>query len=263
MNRRVITAVSAITMGAVGTFGLVGYVRGVEQEARAGDEVAEVYVVSSPIARGASGEELEGKVQTAEIPKRFLTESSVVDLEDLEGKVATVDLVPGEPLLATRFAVERDFARRTPVEPPDRLLQVTISLQPERALGGKLRAGDTVGLIASFDPFDVEALMPDGKPVDGVPKQTPNTTHLILHKVLVTNVQAGGTVPEAQPEDPDHVETAPGGNIYVTLALDAPSIERVVFASEFGRVWLSAEPQDAYEEGTQVQTRGTVYEEAS
>lgn len=261
MNRKVITAISAIVMGAVGTFGLVGYVQSVEQEARAGDEVAEVYVVSKPITRGASHEELEGKVRTAEVPKRFLTENSVLDLGDLEGKVATVDLVPGEPLLTTRFAAARDFALRTAVEPPDKLLQVTIALAPERALGGKLRAGDTVGLIASFDPFDMEAITADGQPVEGVPKQTPNTTHLILHKVLVTNVQAGGAVPETDPDNPDEVEQAPGGNLYVTLALDAPSVERVVFAAEFGHVWLSAEPEDAYEEGTQIQTRGSIYEE--
>ena len=52
---------------------------------------------------------------------------------------------------------------------------------------------------------------------------------------------------------------APTGKLLVTLALDAPSVERVVFAAEHGTVWLSAEPSDAPEDGTKIVERGNVY----
>jgi pilus assembly protein CpaB len=47
----------------------------------------------------------------------------------------------------------------------------------------------------------------------------------------------------------------PVGNLFVTLALDGPSVERVVFGAEHGRLWLAAQPADAAEGGTKVQTR--------
>ena len=38
--------------------------------------------------------------------------------------------------------------------------------------------------------------------------------------------------------------SAPTDSLLVTLALDAPSVEKVVYAAEFGTVWLSNEPDE-------------------
>ena len=45
----------------------------------------------------------------------------------------------------------------------------------------------------------------------------------------------------------------------VTLALSSPQVEQVVFAAEFGHIWLTAENADADESGTRVVTLGEVY----
>lgn len=64
--------------------------------------------------------------------------------------------------------------------------------------------------------------------------------------------EQGGPVPaEAQGTDPV-------GKLMITLALDAPSVERVVYAAEYGRLWLSSEPKDAQESGIKVRTRADV-----
>jgi pilus assembly protein CpaB len=144
---------------------------------------------------------------------------------------------------------------------PEGLLEVTVSLEPERAVGGVLRPGSSVAVLASFKPFDVSSEEPvrlDGRliPKDG---QTPNSTHLILHKILVTNVQSQKTF-KATAKDEDATAPAPGENLLVTLAVDASQAERVVFAAEHGTVWLAVEPKDAPESGTLVQTRGTIYQ---
>ncbi|MGH9188690.1 MAG: hypothetical protein ACRD0Q_01435, partial [Acidimicrobiales bacterium] len=51
----------------------------------------------------------------------------------------------------------------------------------------------------------------------------------------------------AQPAAPEDV-------LLVTLALDGPAAERVVFAAEHGTVWLSYEPLGADEGGTKIIT---------
>ena len=64
----------------------------------------------------------------------------------------------------------------------------------ERAVGGTLKAGDTVGVYLSFEPFDTNTPEAD----TATPAKTPNTTHLEFQQVLVTNVQATSD-PVSQP----------------------------------------------------------------
>jgi pilus assembly protein CpaB len=45
----------------------------------------------------------------------------------------------------------------------------------------------------------------------------------------------------------------------VTLALTAPSAEKVVFGAEHGKIWLSLEPANASVAGTRVVTEKNIY----
>ena len=85
---------------------------------------------------------------------------------------------------------------------PAGLQELTIAFDPERAVGGQLEAGATVGIVISYEPFELatsgtpigESSDPNGPialvapEADGSSK-TPNTTHLTLNQILVTAVQ--------------------------------------------------------------------------
>lgn len=265
MKRRLIGIVSAVLLAAVGTSVLVGYVKGAEQRALAGERTVEVLVVQAPVAQGTPASELNGLVETERIPAKVQALDSVASLDELDGKVAVVDLVAGEQVVATRFAEPTEVARRRgAVEVPDGLQQVTVSLEPHRAVGGRVAPGDTVGVFLSFAPFDLEgtvAVDGEGEPGPGA-KKSPNTTHLAFHKVLVTHVQGEAAPPEEEGADGEEgtgPDPAPGGNFLVTLALDSSQAERVVFAAEYGSLWLSHEPDTAVEDGAGIKTRGNVY----
>jgi pilus assembly protein CpaB len=45
----------------------------------------------------------------------------------------------------------------------------------------------------------------------------------------------------------------------VTLALNAPNAEKVVFGAEHGKIWLSLEPANAAVGGTRVLTEKNIY----
>lgn len=257
MNRKIIGIVVALLLAAVGTFSLVTWAKSAEDRALAGERTVNVLVVQEEIAEGTRAEDLGRRVAVEKVAAKVKATGSVDDTDDLEGKVAAVDLMPGEQVLGARFAEPEVLARQTGVEVPDGLQEVTISLEPQRAVGGNVRAGDTVGFVASFDPFDLYG--PDGETIG----KAGNETHMILHKVLVTRVQAAPTTatPEsAEGEDDDRPEPVPGSDLLITLAVDAPSVERIVFAQEFGKVWLTAESETATEDGTTIQNRGTIYE---
>ncbi len=277
MSRRVVGLIASVVLAAAGTFVLLAYVNGAEERAAAGEEVVQVLVVEEPVARGAVGAELDRQVKVSLVPSKLRAEGAVASLDELGDRVAAVDLAPGEQLLDSRFISISELETETKIEIPDGLMQVTVSLSPERALGGRLRPGSLVGVFASFEPFDVGSVEPGGDqpievveivdeaaPEPGEPARnlkTPNTTHVILHKVLVTNVQIERLPTEvANPElQASSLELAPTGNLLVTLALPAPDAEKVVFTAEHGTVWLATEAEGAPEDGTTIQTRGSIY----
>ena len=252
MKRRVSGLVAALVLASAGTFVLTNYVESAKNRAVAGERLVDALVVSLPVAAGTAAAELQESVKTVQVPAKVRADGAADSLKDLEGLEAGVDLVPGEQVITSRFV--RPGTRRTGVPgiPEDKLL-VTVSLDPERAVGGQLKPGDTVGVLASFDPSE----------------QTSSSTNLILHKVPVVAVQ--GAAGEAKSNSVEIAAStddggegaapapAPTAKLLVTLALDAPSVERVVFAAEHGFLWLSAEPAEAPEGGTKVVTRGNVY----
>ena len=251
MNRRITGLAAAGVLALVGTLILVGYVRNAEARALSGEKLTSVFVVTEPIAAGTKAKDIFESVELEEVPQKVVADGAIDDLKEIDDLVATVDLVPGEQLVAERFAVA---PAREGV--PDGLLEVTVRLDPERALGGDLAAGDKVAVVSSFEPFDTN------DPDPNAPKKTPNMSHLILHKVLVTDVKVTEAVEEAD-EDEDTPETAPAGQLFVTLAVDAEAVQRIVFTAEHGRLWLSAEPDDAPEVDLIVETLGTVLGEVA
>jgi len=222
MNRRITGLVAAGALALTGTLILVGYVRSAEARALSGEELVEVLVVTDTIPAGTPADEIGDSVSAEQIPSKVRAEGAVAALEDLEGLVTAVDLLPGEQLVAQRFA---ETVARPGV--PSGLLEVTVSLDPERAVGGRLSGGDTVAVFASFEGDDATA----------------DASQLILHKVLVTSVQLDPNA--TKPDSEDDAAVAPAGKLLVTLAIDAPAVEKVVFAAEHGRLWLSIEPGDA------------------
>jgi pilus assembly protein CpaB len=169
--------------------------------------------------------------------------------------------VQGEQLTASRLVEATEFNALQArvgrgggtVSVPDGLLEITIPLDPIKAVGGTVRPGDLVGLIASFNDYQGGAIGPDGQPI-----AASQVSGFLLHKLLVTNVQ-GAPAPVAAQEGVDPAAAAPTGQLYVTLAADAPSAERIVFASSYGDIWLAVEPADANESGTQVQNADRIF----
>ncbi len=270
MNRRLLGLIGSILLAGIGTFVLISYVQGVEERAAAGEESVEVLVVDKPIARGEPASDIEDSLRTALVPAKVVPDDAIADLAVLGEQVTAVDLVPGEQLLSTRFATEEDLASQAKVELDPDQLQVTISLSPDRAVGGQLRPGTLVAFFASFDPFDYGSPEP-GEPIpvsldeglDTIPDaklRTPNSTHIILHKLIVTNVQVERLPAGLESDEtPAGLELAPTGNLLVTLAVPVRDAEKVIFTAEHGTVWLAIEAEDAPTTGTGIQTRGTIY----
>lgn len=276
MSRRVLGITAAVLLAAIGTVLLVAYVSGAEERALEGEERMEVYVVNQTIPAGTTGDEIEALVAVEEVPAKVRPINAVTNLNALTGRVAAVDLPVGEQLIESRFIAPAEYAnRQAGVKVPEDLLEVTISLDPERAIGGLLDPGQTVAVLASFEPFDLATVPID---VQGnivtVPEdlaedlniKTPNTTDTLVRKALVTAVQrvegsSGGLGGGDDEEDgaDQRLTTAPRDQILVTLALEPDLVERVVFAAEYGSVWLAIDRETVPDLQDSIKDRGNVY----
>lgn len=271
MNRKIIGVVTALVLALVGTVALVAYVSTAEDRALEGEELVEVYVVTQRIPAGTAGADIESFVTIEQIPVKVQADGAVGNLPSIASRVAAVDLLPGEQLLDTRFVAPADVNDRAAgVVVPDDLVEITIQLDPARAVGGLVEPGQEVAVFASFEPFDLapavvtvdgeEVALPDAVAVE-VEGKTPNSTDTILRQVLVTAVQEAPdrTFSADDDEEVSRVETAPTADLLVTLAVTPADAERIVFTAEFGFVWLALDGENVPLNADPEQTRLSVY----
>jgi pilus assembly protein CpaB len=251
-RRRILGIVTAAVLAIAGTVALVGYVQSAKDEAESKEALVDVYIVNKVIPKGADADTVRSSVSIDKVPQRLMQPGAITDLSDLGDElVASVELQPGDQLLSARLAAveaEVDSALEGKV-------QVSARLSPERAVGGVLARGDTVGVYLSFPPFDTN--VPTSDPA--LPTKTPNTSHLEFQHVLVTNVQTTREPVTSEDANASAIAQVVGDELIVTLALTPEQSERFVFATEFGSVWLSQQPATVADDGTKVITLGNVY----
>jgi pilus assembly protein CpaB len=260
VRRRLLAAAAALVLAALGGTVLLAYARGADARAMAGLKTTTVLVATTRIPAGTPVSGLTTSVRSQVLPATAVVPGAVTSLTALGSQVTTAEVEPGEQLLAARFGTASSLLPPGTVAVPKGDEEVSVQLDPERAVGGRLAAGNHVGVFVS----------------QSLPDNTVQT-HAVLHHVLVTQVQ-GGTVPPSTGGSGSGTQTAaassssaPAGSssggsstsgVLVTLALTAQDAEAVVFGQEHGKVWLSLEPDAADTDGTTVVTQQNVYTNA-
>lgn len=241
MKRRVITGVVSVLLAVLGVSVVLAYAHGADTRAMAGIQAVNVFVVRTQIPKGTPAVNVPNFVRIESVPAKLAAVGSMGTLAAIVGDVAIVDLQPGEQLLSSRFGTVESLQAVGSVATPKGMQEVTVKLDTERALGGRLNVGDHVGVFISL------------------PGTSPDTssTHLTLQKVLVTRVD-GGT-PRTDTATSLASSPAASATVMVTLAVTAPAAEQVVYGSEHGTLWLSSEPPDADPSGTRVITGSRVF----
>jgi pilus assembly protein CpaB len=260
MNRRIIAVVGAAIVALVGAGLVFAYAQGAEQRAMAGQSPVSVIVAKAPIPEGTPAEQLEQFIGVETVPTSAVIPGGVTEISELSGRVANTDIQAGEQLLQARFSTPEAVADANEVDVPADLHQVTVPLTAERVLGGHITPGDTVGVFVSL-----EGVEQSQGSAEAPPDATADRSHLVLHKVLVTRVQGGIKMPATSSQDQTEAgsngsapaaEPQPAAQLLVTLAVTPRDAERIVFAAEYARIWLSLEGAEAPLNDT-----GTVTEE--
>lgn len=224
-------ALAAIVLAIGGIAMLVRYANGAEERAFEGTKLVTVLQVTAPIDQNTPVAEIAGRVKSIKLPAAAIAEGAIADLGAVNGLSTTVSLEPGEQLLKSRFGVagSTSGAAGKPAVPAG-MQEISIPLTTARLAGGQVKAGDMVGIFASY---------PAGA-------KRPEETGVLANEVLVTRVE-GGSVNVAA-----NNETAAA---IVTVALKTRDVENLVHAIEFAKVWLSKQNKSTDTSGAKVVDR--------
>lgn len=240
MKSRLVAGAAALVAAVIGVALVLSYAHSADARAMAGMQPAQVLVVAKPIPAGTAAEKLADSLEVRTLPTDAIAPTALRTLDGTAGKVTTTELAVGEQLLAGRLASPDTLAQPGTVPVPAGLQEVSVQVDPQRAVGGRIAAGDTVGLFLSFDH-------------GAVPSGGPESTSLALAGMLVTSVQRA-------PQTTESATAAPTTPFIVTVAATPAQASRIVFAGEFGKIWLSKQPAGSTQGGPGPIDRGKAYQ---
>lgn len=184
-------------------------------------------MVAKEVPAGTRVSDLASYLETRQLPAVAVIPGAVQDLSDLPANnLASTSLQVGEQVLSSRFVRPEDREIQAPVIIPEGSQLVSVKLAPDQVVGSQLSAGDFVGVILTVD----SALPETGKSDTGL------VTKTAADGVLVVRVQG---VPAARSADQPRDENLPNSEVIVTLAVDTPLAERIVYTQNAGKVWLT------------------------
>jgi pilus assembly protein CpaB len=242
MKQKPVGLLVAFVLALIGTLLLVTYVQSARTEALSKVRLENVLVATRPIPKGTAPDAAAASMKLIGVPAKAKAPDALTALDTVKGKQTAIDIQTGEQILASRF-VEPQKSAAELVGPGH--VEVTVTMSPDQTVGGTIRIGSVVNLITTF-PGDA------GHEIE---------THIMLSNVKVTNVQTGTLPPAQQPKSATAttvaVNPAPSGSFMITLAVTPADAERVVFAAENGKLWLTAEG-DVPTAGSKIVTRENV-----
>lgn len=256
MNRKKSTGIIASAVLAVfGMLLLFMFAKGrgdqAEQAAQAAAAPAEpiknVYVASIDIPKGVPGESVETQVKKIQVPQSQMVVGADADLdfkiETIRGKLTAIPISANQQITNAMF--ESTEVAASAALPPGKVA-VTLIIPGERVAGiGRLN-NETVGVVASFAGAEGGSV-----------------THFALHKVQIVGrpmPYGGAPAPTTVAGTPDTGTTSFVGQVQVTLAVNSPDAERLIFMNQFGTIHLVSEPLTAKEGNEKIVNQENIYQ---
>jgi pilus assembly protein CpaB len=217
MQNRLLAIMVAIVLAVVSAMALVVYANSADRRAISQQAPVPVYVASRKIEQGESIEEAAGKIRIASIPRNALAENAVRALAQISGRVAAVDILPGEQLLVGRWVSREEVEGQNLLNVQPTFQAVSIQVDATRQVSGFITPGNRVNIFATLTG-------PGGG----------KFSRLLLADIKVLAIGASAQAGSTRPASAQSSSLST-----VTLEVKDGQVERVVFAAESGSLYLS------------------------
>jgi pilus assembly protein CpaB len=168
------------------------------------------------------------------MPKKNAVKGVVVSLPQIQNKFAAVDIVEDEQLLLSRWVGSEAVSGRRLLPVPEKHQALSIGVELTRQVAGFVTPGDPVSLVVSLARRNAA-----GKDVD--------TSEFLLKNVQVLAVGTTALTTAGSQGGGGRVNQGKGSQALtaVTLAIRDEDVPRVVFAAEYGSIYLTLMPPNA------------------
>ncbi len=229
MKTRTVILIISVVLGFLAVAGIFSYIKALQTNIEKEAEKVEVIVAKENLKKNSFAKELfeQGLLEKREIPKKYVAEGALRDFSAIEGKVLTVDVSKGQQI--TNSILSTTVTAGIAFQVPKGFRAIAIEVNDITGVSGKIRSGDWVDVIASFK--------------QGAVAGAEAKTKIILQKVMVVEgfpeetgfAKTGGVFDENRKTDTPVRRT-------IILALSPVDVEKLVFAAENGKVWLTLRP---------------------
>ena len=242
MKRRLLIIVLALILAAVGTTGVLSYVRGADTRAIAGMKAVSVLVAQKKITSGTTaGSALHGGLLASQtLPASSVPSSALSAITgDLASLVLSADLQPGQLLLRPMLVTPAQTTSGLAIPPGQMALTVAFCL-PE-AVAGAVQAGSEVAVFDTVGNATISA-QPGCSGSHGEITGTIKT-RVVLTRVQVLSVGTASSAGTASASTASALaggsSASSGGGTLVTLAVTQAQAEQLIQMTETGMPYLA------------------------
>jgi Flp pilus assembly protein CpaB len=203
------TIILGVAAAALAGIALLVYLNQYRNSVNSKTQPISVLVAKNLIQKGTPGDIVGSTAlyQVSSIPKDQVKTGALVDPSTLAGKVALVDIYPGQQLTTAEFGVGGNALTQQLAKDQR---AVVVPLDSPGEVGGQISAGDRVDVWVGFN----------GQGANGVSRPI---VREVLQNMYVMNAAAGG-----------------GGN--VTVRATPRQAGELIFASQNAKIWLVLRP---------------------
>lgn len=244
-TRRSIAFLVATVLALVAAISIVSYLRSVEAAQAQENDAVVGYVATGEISTGTLIDSAiaEGLVEERPVPRSLQPPGAITDLSQVQGRLVNATILPGDQLVAGRFAAPGDGIQVLTIPEGHQAISVEVGVPP--GVANFVQEGDHVSVIAVVDvPAEDEETETTTDPQTGT--QTTRTatetrSEFVLQDLEVLAIGQRTVTPPAQEGEP---APQPVTSILATFAVTADEAERLVLAQQSGTIWFTLLPED-------------------
>jgi pilus assembly protein CpaB len=238
---RVLAIVLAIVLAAVATLAITSYLDSLEAEREAELQPVEAFVAAQRIPEGTTGEQAvaQNLIERREIPQNVVAPGAISSLSQLEGRVAAVDILPGEQIISARFVEPQAARGLAPI--PDDMQAISLEVGIPPGVAGFIQPGDRVSIIARLDVGDPDEQAEQTE--EGAEAGEGARVQFLLQGVEVLAI--GQRVIVQQQDGGEQSQVNRGeGRVLMTVALSPVDAEKLAYAIFEGQLYFTLLPED-------------------
>ena len=237
--------IGAIVIGAIAAFGLLTYIRGIEDNKYAESELVDVLIVRQDIPRNTSGDDAiaGGFIVREPIPIEYAPNNRLSTEDQIKNLVAVNDIAVNQVLVPGLFVTAEQSQASFDLFLQGDNVAMSMSFDQVRAVGGFLKPGDEVNmLLTGLQPADEATLVPTSLDGEGDADLGPyaNLARVLYQRVRIL------AIGDQLPLQPGQVPTdtiAPTGAGIITFQVPMEAALRLASVNA-GNIQLVLVPDD-------------------